>query len=99
MTFEKLNEICGETAKYLRENGVGFVEVWPYQEGLPVIEVCIDWGDWKHEHLRAKMLMQQIGAIHIGSEVLEENGSDTYSASHRFIVSEDIFKEGANENW
>ena len=100
MTFEKLNEICAETEKYLRKNGVGFVEVWSHKDGLPVIDICIERGDWKHEHLRAKTLMQQLGAVHVGSRALDEDddGSDTYSAVHRFIVNENIFEEGANEN-
>ena len=99
MTIGKLYEICAETEKYLRKNGVGFVEVWTYQDGLPVIDIRIESGDWKHEHLRTKMLMQQIGAVHVGSKVLDDDdGSDTYTAVHRFIVNENIFEEVANEN-
>ena len=97
MTIEKLNEICGKVERYLNENKI-WADVFPMGNGLPVIEVHISWGDWKHEHLRTKWLMQEQGAVYFGGDVTEENGTDSYSAVHRFGVNEEMFKEGANEN-
>ena len=53
------------------------------------IEVTIEWGDWKHDHGHLKYLMQQHGMTHMKEEILEEYGSDCYSARH--IFGEDHF--------
>lgn len=47
----------------------------------------IDWGDWKHEHLRADWLVGEVLStlghrFSITTNVTEEDGSDTYSAEH-----------------
>jgi hypothetical protein len=51
--------------------------------------VCVEisWGDWKHEHLRLEYLVSSNIAELIKSEsqVTEEDGSDCYSAIHRFF--------------
>ena len=92
MTIEKLNEISEKVQRYLVENRI-WADVYPMGNGLPVICVHISWGDWKHEHLRTKWLLEEIGALHFGYEVTEENGTDTYSAVHRFGVNDGMFKE------
>lgn len=46
--------------------------------------VEINWGDWKHEHLRCKWLMSENGFEHIREEIIDENGSDCYSSIHYF---------------
>lgn len=53
----------------------------------PVISVDINWGDWKHEHLWFDELARQFFEsknieIKIDTNVTEEDGSDTYSATH-----------------
>lgn len=96
MTIEKMNKLCGLINRYLSENKV-WADVFPLGNGLPVVEVHISWGDWKHEHLKTRWLMQNAGAVYLGGDVTEENGSDTYSAVHRFIVNEGMLEEGANE--
>ena len=89
MTFQKKLEISEKIDKYLRDNRL-YADVHPYWDDLPVIEVDIHWGDWKHEHLRAKWLLEEIGVTFINTVVTEENGSDCYSATHRFYVTEDV---------
>lgn len=69
---------------FLNDNGV-WAEVYPYQHDMPVLVVDIRWGDWKHEHLWAKNLMEFLGYKEIGSKVTDEDGSDCYSAEHYFI--------------
>jgi hypothetical protein len=51
-----------------------------------VVAVEIYWGDWKHEHLRFKLLvLEQMENVKNYSQVTtEENGTDCYSAVHRF---------------
>ena len=49
------------------------------------IVVSIEWGDWKHQHLRAKYLIgNKFGLECADSRITEENGSDCYSAIHFF---------------
>jgi len=49
------------------------------------IVVSIEWGDWKHQHLRAKYLINnKFGLECAASRTTEENGSDCYSAIHFF---------------
>ena len=87
MENKEVYEVCKKVTKYLAENKL-WCDVYPYGSDLPVVEVAINWGDWKHEHLRCKWLMEQIGAHVIKTEVTEENGSDCYSAIHYFYVRE-----------
>lgn len=47
--------------------------------------VHIDWGDWKHDHGYCKQLMKERGYTYCGQKVTEEDGSDTYSATHLYI--------------
>ena len=49
-----------------------------------IVCILIEWGDWKHEHLRCDWLMQEMGYTFLGSETTEEDGSDTYSAIRRY---------------
>ena len=94
MIDSTVSVVCERINKYLADNGFP-CGVYPYGLDMPVVECEISWGDWKHEHLRLKWLMEEIGCVRIGSEVTEEDGSDTYSAIHRFIVDENVLKEDA----
>lgn len=58
----------------------GEVEV---NDGVAYVE--INWGDWKHEHLRCEYLMNDLGYQQDYVEVTEEDGSDCYSAIHTYI--------------
>ena len=89
MTIEKKWEICEKVSKHLEDNKV-LAEVYPwFDSDIPVIEVEIHWGDWKHEHMRTKWLLEEMGIPFINTVVTEEDGSDTYSARHRFYVGEE----------
>ena len=53
---------------------------------LPVLKVEIQWGDWKHDHLRAKYLITKNFPLeHFDSKTTESDGSDCYSAIHYFV--------------
>lgn len=86
--------------KKLDESPIMFSEVEVYTEDDSIIiEVSLEWGDWKHDHLRLDYLMDDI--IHdydpnmgrhfgvMGAEVTEEDGSDTYSAIHSYGINFD----------
>ena len=91
MKDEEVLTVCKRINKYLGENNFHH-EVYPYGLDMPVVECEIHWGDWKHDHLRLKWLMEEIGAHFITTRLDEENGSDCYSATHWFMVDEEILK-------
>ena len=78
--------------EFLRDAGI-FADVW---EANGRVFVEIEWGDWKHEHARAKWLMQENGYRHLGTVVTEEDGSDCYSAVHQFEkgARDDVYLQG-----
>lgn len=81
-TLYKLTE---DIDKMLRDNDI-YADVYPqlsvYNQ-RPGICVQIDWGDWKHEHLRANYLIEEhFGLTCTSEQTTEENGSDCYSALH-----------------
>ena len=83
--------------KYLNDN-----KLYPYDVDVwdGEVRVYIDWGDWKHEHLRCKYLMSELGYQFVDEEVTEEDGSDTYSSIHTYVKSdldESLLKEEAEE--
>ena len=70
--------------RYLKANGV-YADVWTSGNE---IAVHIDWGDWKHQHGWTRDLMEYLGYIKTEEDVTEEDGSDTYSATHIYEKSE-----------
>jgi hypothetical protein len=52
------------------------------------VEISVDWGDWKHDHLYLNHVMRENGYILMGEEVTEEDGGDAYSAVHTFLKYE-----------
>jgi hypothetical protein len=74
-------EMIEKAEKILRDNHL-FAEVW---EHLGMLCVSIEWGDWKHSHLRAKYLLEQNGFKKVLEKVTDEDGSDCFSAEHYFI--------------
>ena len=81
--FQVVFSIVGDNIyEYLGFNDV-YAEV--STNSIGVVAVDIEWGDWKHEHLWCKNLMEYLGYKEIGSKVTEEDGSDTYSAIHYFL--------------
>ena len=87
--YDKMKKISYEDEKKIYDylNGKDmWCETWVDRTGaFDIIKVDINWGDWKHEHLRCDYLMEQIGYISINSFVTEENGSDCYSAQHWYV--------------
>jgi hypothetical protein len=55
------------------------------------IKITVVDGDWKHDHLRLKWLMEENDFKHFGENVTEEDGSDCYSAIHTFIYLGDEY--------
>lgn len=85
------DEVLEDVDKVLR-NGVGAICEGPYTTSFQnCFNVDIIWGDWKHDHLRADYLIKEyfkkLGyEVSVNEEVTEEDGSDTYSATHYYSV-------------
>ena len=75
------DELC-TIERYLSDNRCYTDEIY-HDNGAILIQV--NWGDWKHDHLWLRDLMDYIGYIQISERVTEDNGSDCYSAQHTFI--------------
>jgi len=52
------------------------------------VEISVDWGDWKHDHLYLNYIMKENGYALISEVVTEEDGSDAYSSVHTFLKRE-----------
>lgn len=58
---------------------------------IPVFCVNIHYGDWKHEHARCDLLVEEEAAangyeiVQKGQTITEETGTDCYSAIHNYI--------------
>lgn len=65
-------------------------EMWVHND-IPVVEIQINFGDWKHGHLFCDYWMEETFKKYhmtkLNEIVTEEDGSDCYSARHRYIFS------------
>ena len=69
--------------KAFKAVGLSVDEIYEIEENE--VLVCISWGDWKHEHLACKQVMERLGYRQIQEIITEDNGSDCYSSEHTFI--------------
>ena len=79
-------DVADQLEQHFRNNRL-WVDELHYNEVKDCIEYDINWGDWKHEHLRSKWLLEELfkelGIVaNINSHTTEEDGSDTYSAHY-----------------
>lgn len=84
-------EIIYDLDKYLRDKKLFIHDM--YTDGTHIFGDIV-WGDWKHDHLRANYLVTEYfkdKGFDIANHdyiVTEEDGSDNYSASHRWTIRE-----------
>lgn len=71
--------------KHLKENDLYVDSITLDYDSKVLIQ--IDWGDWKHDHLRLRHLMSQLGYMLVSEKVTEEDGSDCYSALHTYTTA------------
>ena len=89
MTKDELYDLCEKVEKRLLDNGI-LSTASPVYGQDNAIEVEINWGDWKHSHLRARWILgEEFDMIEVGEEVTESDGSDTYSAVHTYEFAEE----------
>lgn len=49
------------------------------------VEITVENGDWKHDHLALRNIMREAGYIMFGRDIKDEdNGDDSYTATYRF---------------
>ena len=70
-----------DVKKIFKENNLTY-EWWVNFDGTIVVNV--EWGDWKHDHAFLNYIMRKNHYRGIDEVVTEEDGSDTYSATHYF---------------
>ena len=79
-----MNRYAEAIENIMSENNL-FGEIVEYSNNKVAVEIF--WGDWKHEHLRLEWLVREnIPELkHIEAVTTEEDGSDCYSAVHKFF--------------
>lgn len=89
LSQEELKNLGYELEDHFSKLGV-FYEIWPCDNNSLCVE--ISWGDWKHDHLwcdyEVKNFLKSKGheVVSYDTQVTEEDGSDTYSAIHSYII-------------
>ena len=74
-----------ELYKVLDEQGLGSADIIDFDdEGC---DILIEWGDWKHDHIYLKYVMQEHGYNQVDERVTQEDGSDCYSSVHSFTIN------------
>ena len=87
--FNDMKSLANELMNHFEDLKV-YYEIWPEDNG---INVEIEWGDWKHDHLwcdyEVEHFLESRGYTVTGgsTEVTDEDGSDTYSAIHYYTVA------------
>ena len=55
-----------------------------------MIQIVVNDGDWKHDHLRLRKIMKDNGFDYLGRYITDEsNGDDTFSAQYIFYYNID----------
>ena len=88
--MKTINDYKEELTKYLSDNKCHY----DMDFDRTFLTVSIRWGDWKHDHIRLKLLIEEFFEEKLGGEyevlraskVTEEDGSDCYSAEHKFVL-------------
>ena len=81
-----MREIERKAIELLSKEHIWTEEIYQYND-LPVLVVEVD-GDWKHDHLRCKYLIEEeLGGTLLKKQVTRDDGSDSYGASHYYIFN------------
>lgn len=77
-----------QISELLKNNGLyGDIEM-VHLGSIHGVYITIEWGDWRHEHGFCDHLMEQFGYVNTECQVTDSDGSDCYSAKHRYIAKE-----------
>ena len=94
--------VLGDLEKFIEKKldedslWVSDINVYSERNRTINIDISIEWGDWKHEHLRLDHLMYDIiyeynrdlakSFYKVNEETTDEDDSDTYSAIHKYVI-------------
>lgn len=78
-----VKELYKEIENFLQQNDADYADI-SINPKTEEVEISISWGDWKHSHARLRNLMLQLGYVRTDSVTTESDGSDCYSAIHKF---------------
>ena len=87
----KVMDIEKRVHEILNDNHIsGDVEVLDTYDCF-VIKVHIEWGDWKHDHLRLRWnILNEFNIGHWFEEATETDGSDCYCATHTYMIEKEV---------
>ena len=78
-----MEQILKQIYELLKSKGI-WANVSQYM-GLPVIQVEIEMGDWKHEHLYCDSIMKEAGYHKVNEQEIGDSQEDVYSSYHYYI--------------
>lgn len=79
---EYYNEI-NQIEEYLKEKGIS-AETFVYPNDFNMVDVNIDCGDWKHDHILCDELMAELGWELESESVNDDDEDDCYSSTHTY---------------
>lgn len=82
--FDELDLIGIITAELYSAHGYSYI-IFDHED---TVSIDIEWGDWKHNHRFLELFMEERGFDQLIEEVTDEDGSDTYSATHVYKLRE-----------
>ena len=68
---------------YLLDKGI-VCETFVYPNDFNMVDVNIEWGDWKHGHEYCDELMAELGWVLDSECVSDEDETDCYSSTHTY---------------
>ena len=74
--------MLSEIKKKLQEYSVSYTDIYTCDDNI--VEIEINRGDWKHDHLCCIQLMRELGYVLLGEHYIFEDGSDCYTSTHRY---------------
>ena len=86
--LDDMKSLANDLSSHFNELGA-YYEIWPEEDGL---SIEINWGDWKHDHLWCDYEVNEFvksknhEVVSHAEELTDEDGSDTYSAIHSYII-------------
>ena len=89
--WNSMKALTDELQKHLWDDFKVHYDVYPENDG---IEINVERGDWKHDHL---WIDEEVGKfcrergfdiVKIDTTTTEEDGSDTYSATHHYVLAD-----------
>lgn len=83
MTRQEYYNEVNKIEKNLHSHGL-VCEVFSYPNDFDMIDVNVEWGDWKHSHEYCDYIMKQKGWELESESIYDEDDSDCYCSTHTY---------------